>query len=103
MTDDTLSLAAGPYITGFVGGAIPSPISDADVATMLGNKASEPEPESGRSYQVGAQVRIIDGPFAHFIGVIDRVNAPESTLVVRAEIFGRVTPMEVGFDQVAKP
>ncbi len=102
MTDQAFHLVLGtPHITGFVGGKNPAPISDAEAATMLTGQAAEAGPGAPPSFQPGAQVRITEGPFANFVAVIDSVNAEASTLNVRVEIFGRVTPVEVGFAQVS--
>ncbi|CAN5324022.1 hypothetical protein BH20ACT9_BH20ACT9_17730 [soil metagenome] len=93
-----------PAITGFVGppGARPVPLSVREVEAILR------EPEEGVQvtprveYEDGENVRVTSGPFADFTGTISEINADQSKLKVLVSIFGRETPVELGFDQVAK-
>jgi transcription termination/antitermination protein NusG len=93
-----------PAVTGFVGppGARPVPLSYREVEAILA------EPEEGEAavtsveYEVDENVRVTSGPFADFTGTISEINADASKLKVLVSIFGRETPVELGFDQVAK-
>jgi transcription termination/antitermination protein NusG len=93
-----------PAVTGFVGppGARPVPLSISEVEAILR------EPEEGEvvaptvEYEVGENVRVTSGPFADFTGTISEINADANKLKVLVSIFGRETPVELGFDQVAK-
>ena len=94
-----------PAVTGFVGppGARPVPLSYREVEAILA------EPEEGETavvtkvdYEVNENIRVTSGPFADFTGTISEINADASKLKVLVSIFGRETPVELGFDQVAK-
>jgi transcription termination/antitermination protein NusG len=94
-----------PAVTGFVGppGARPVPLSLAEVESILR------EPEEGEEtvttkvdFEQGENIRVTSGPFADFTGTISEINADASKLKVLVSIFGRETPVELGFDQVAK-
>jgi transcriptional antiterminator NusG len=93
-----------PAVTGFVGppGAKPVPLSYREVEAILA------EPEEGEAavtsveYEIDENVRVTSGPFADFTGTISEINADASKLKVLVSIFGRETPVELGFDQVAK-
>ena len=97
-----------PGVTGFVGqGAKPSPLSRRDVETFLSVKAGDDEAVAKRGrpkleYETGETVRVREGPFADFSGEIIEINEDHLTLKVLVNIFGRETPVELGFDQVAK-
>jgi transcriptional antiterminator NusG len=97
-----------PGVTGFVGqGAKPSPLPRRDVEAFLQVKGGE-EPEQVRSrkpkleYEVGETVRVREGPFADFSGEIVEINEDQLKLKVLVNIFGRETPVELEFSQVAK-
>ncbi|MDP8978744.1 MAG: transcription termination/antitermination protein NusG [Actinomycetota bacterium] len=93
-----------PAVTGFVGppGARPVPLSVREVEDILR------EPEEGKQvtprveFERDENVRVTSGPFADFTGTISEINADQSKLKVLVSIFGRETPVELGFDQVAK-
>lgn len=94
-----------PAVTGFVGppGAKPVPLSYREVESIL----AEPEERETAvvtkvDYEVNENVRVTSGPFADFTGTISEINADASKLKVLVSIFGRETPVELGFDQVAK-
>jgi transcriptional antiterminator NusG len=96
-----------PGVTGFVGhGSKPVPLSRKDVETFLGVKADGPEaakktrPHIG--FEVGESVRVREGPFADFSGQIAEINEDQLKLKVLVNIFGRETPVELEFSQVAK-
>ena len=93
-----------PKITGFVGDRLePQPISDAEIQRMT-NRISEgkDKPRPKISFVEGESVRVIDGPFLNFNGVVENVNAGKSKLRVLVSIFGRSTPVELDFVQVEK-
>ena len=93
-----------PRVTGFVGsGQNPTPLSDEEVQQIVfkvSTAADRPKPKL--SFEKGESVRINDGPFANFSGVVDDVNADRNTLKVMVTIFGRSTPVELDFLQVEK-
>lgn len=93
-----------PRVTGFVGsGQSPTPLSEEEVQQIVyrvSTAADRPKPKL--SFQKGESVKIIDGPFANFNGVVDDVNSDRSTLKVMVTIFGRSTPVELDFLQVEK-
>lgn len=96
-----------PGVTGFVGGgAKPTPLSRKDVETFLGVKDEAPGVEKKArprlEFDVGEQVRVVSGPFADFNGAISEINVDQSKLKVLVNIFGRETPVELEFGQVAK-
>ena len=96
-----------PGVTGFVGqGAKPMPLSRRDVETFLAVKAEGTEtPKKTRPstlFTEGESVRVKEGPFADFTGQIAEINEDQLKLKVLVNIFGRETPVELGFDQVAK-
>jgi transcriptional antiterminator NusG len=99
-----------PGVTGFVGsGAKPTPLSRREVEDILGTGVKEEEaagpvkkPRPRLEYEAGEQVRVVTGPFADFNGVISEIDADRSKLKVLVNIFGRETPVELEFGDVAK-
>ncbi|MCU1430117.1 MAG: transcription antitermination protein nusG [Actinomycetia bacterium] len=98
-----------PGVTGFVGsGAKPTPLSRKEVEDILGTGAKEeaagPEKKARPrlEYELGEQVRVVTGPFADFNGVISEIDPERSKLKVLVNIFGRETPVELEFGDVAK-
>jgi transcriptional antiterminator NusG len=96
-----------PGVTGFVGlGARPTPLSRKEVESILQVKVDGQEPtKKGRprlEYEVGESVRVKEGPFADFTGTIAEINEDQLKLKVLVNIFGRETPVELEFAQVAK-
>jgi transcriptional antiterminator NusG len=92
-----------PGVTGFVGsGAKPVPLSDREVDKILQVKPEQKKLKPRLEFEEGESVRVTSGPFANFTGSISEINVDQSKLKVLVNIFGRETPVELGFDQVAK-
>jgi len=106
MNDDTWHLVKHTNkVTGFVGGAKnrPAPISDEEVAKILGQMEEGVEkPRHKVEFVVGEYVRVKDGPFTDFNGTVEEVNYEKSKVRVSVTIFGRATPVELEFSQVEK-
>jgi len=93
-----------PRVTGFVGtGQQPTPLSQDEVNQIVYRVAdSREKPKLKVKYEKNESVRITEGPFATFTGVVDEVNEDRETLKVMVTIFGRSTPVELEFGQVEK-
>ncbi len=93
-----------PKVTGFVGaGKKPKPLSAKEVATILKHiETTQETPKPKYHFDVGEGVKIIDGPFINFNGVVDAVNEEKSQLRVTVTIFGRATPVDLNYLQVEK-
>lgn len=93
-----------PKVTGFVGGGIAPPaIPDEEVAKITQRMEEGVErPKPKVAFEVGETVRVIDGPFLNFTGVVEDVKPDKGKLKVMVSIFGRVTPVELEFIQVEK-
>jgi transcription termination/antitermination protein NusG len=105
MTDNAWHVVKNtPKVTGFVGaGAKPTPLSKEEVDhILLQVSAAAEKPKPKFSFEKGDQVRINEGPFTSFNGVVDEVNLDKNTLKVMVTIFGRSTPVELDFMQVEK-
>jgi len=106
MDDDTWHLVKNtPRVTGFVGGTNlkPTPISDKEVAAILHQMQEGVEkPRPKVLFENGEVVRVKEGPFTDFNGVVEDVNYEKSKLRVSVTIFGRATPVELDFSQVEK-
>ena len=105
MADDAWHLVKNtPKVTGFVGaGAKPTPLSKDEVEQILTQVVTTKEkPKPKHVYEHGEHVRITDGPFTNFTGVVEEVNLDRNTLKVMVTIFGRSTPVELEFLQVAR-
>ena len=93
-----------PKVTGFVGDATnPAPISEAEVQEItqqMAEGAARPKPKV--QFESGENVKVIDGPFQDFNGVVEEVKADKGKLRVLISIFGRATPVELDFVQVEK-
>ena len=106
MNDDTWHLVKSvPKVMGFIGGTSdrPAPISDREANAILQRVqegAEKPRPKV--LFEPGEMVRVIDGPFNDFNGVVEEVNYDKSKLKVSVLIFGRPTPVELDFGQVEK-
>ncbi len=93
-----------PKVTGFVGsGKKPKPLSEKEVATILKHiEVTQETPQPKYHFSVGDSVKIIDGPFLNFNGVVDNVQTEKNLLKVIVTIFGRPTPVDLTFLQVEK-
>lgn len=92
-----------PKVSGFVGGAKPSPLLDSEVDAILKQmKETSERPQPKVLFESGEAVRIIDGPFSNFTGVVDNIYPEQGKLKVMVTIFGRSTPVELEFGQVEK-
>jgi len=104
--DETLwhAVKDTPRVTGFVGGGKdPVPLTADEVnAVLYRQTASAERPRPKLSFEKGETVRITEGPFANFTGKVDEINPERDTLRVMVTIFGRSTPVELDFLQVAK-
>ncbi len=93
-----------PRVTGFIGtGQTPTPLSEDEVNQILHRvttAADKPKPRL--TFERNEQVKITDGPFTNFNGVVEEVNPDRNTLKVMVTIFGRATPVELDFLQVEK-
>ena len=106
LNDDTWHLVKEtPRVLGFIGGKAdkPAPITDREAQAILNridDSAEKPKPKT--LFEPGEMVRVIDGPFNDFNGVVEEVNYEKSRLRVAVLIFGRSTPVELEFSQVEK-
>ena len=93
-----------PRVTGFIGGKKrPTPLSDKEAERILATVEQRKEqPRPKFHFERGDQIRVIDGPFANFDGVVEEVNYDKGKLKVTVSIFGRQTPVELDFVQVTK-
>lgn len=93
-----------PRVTGFVGtGSTPTPLTQEEVDQILHRvEVAAEKPKPKLSFERNETVRIIDGPFTNFAGVVEEVNQERNTLKVMVSIFGRATPVELDFLQVEK-
>ena len=91
-------------VTGFLGSSgAPARVSDAEIDKILGNiKEGSLVPEPSVSFDVGEQVKVCEGPFASFTGLVEEVDEEKSRLKVSVSIFGRQTPVELEYNQVEK-
>jgi len=103
MDDETwLAVRTTPGVTGFVGiGSKPTPLPPSEVASIKRFMAQE-APKYKASFSVGEAVKIVEGPFADFLGTVDHIDEAKGKVHVLVSIFGRETPVELDFLQVSK-
>lgn len=92
-----------PKITGFLGGNKPSPVKDEEIAGInrhMTEGAARPKPKI--SFDEGESIRVTDGPFSNFTGIVEEVRPEKQKVRVLVSIFGRATPVELDFVQVEK-
>ena len=105
MSDEAYHLVKNtPKVTGFLGQQNrPSPISQSEVEQIV-NQVQEgvERPKPSVVFEIGEQVRVCDGPFATFSGLVEEVDEEKARLKVAVSIFGRATPVELEYGQVEK-
>lgn len=107
LDDDTwYAVRNTPAVTGFVGsGTKPVPLSRREVERFLGGAEVDEEvkaPQFKPEWEMGDSVRVVVGPFADFNGIIESINLDQSKVTVLVDIFGRDTPLELGFTDIQK-
>ena len=103
MTDDSWGLVKNtPGVTGFVGAQQqPVPLSKPEVDRLMNRETAE-RPRTRAQFTIGESVKVVSGPLSDFSGEISEINDDAAKLKVLVSIFGRETPVEVGYDQVKK-
>jgi transcriptional antiterminator NusG len=108
MNDDVYHLVKNtPKVTGFLGpNGKPQAISEVEAARILNTKeeaaAAAPKQKISVDYEIGDAVKVLDGPFASFNGVVEELDFDRSRVKVSVSIFGRATPVELEFEQVER-
>lgn len=109
LNDDVYHLVKNtPKVTGFLGSSgKPQPITEAEAARILSTKAELEAAAPAKAklkvnFEIGDQVRVLDGPFASFNGLVEEIDFDRSRVKVSVSIFGRATPVELDFEQVER-
>jgi transcription termination/antitermination protein NusG len=107
MTDDVYHLIRNtPKVTGFLGVAgKPQAVRESEAMRMLNIKddaAARPKQEIRIDYEIGDQVKVLDGPFTSFTGIVEELDFDKSRVKVGVSIFGRATPVELEFEHVER-
>ncbi len=107
MNDDVYHLVKNtPKVTGFLGSmGKPQAISEAEAARILNTKeeaAAQPKQQIKVDYEIGDSVKVLDGPFATFNGLVEELDFDKAKVKVSVSIFGRATPVELDFEQVER-
>jgi transcriptional antiterminator NusG len=108
MSDQVYHLVKNtPKVTGFLGSSgKPQPISEAEAARILNTKeeaaTAAPKTKIKVDFEIGDQVKVLDGPFASFNGLVEELDFDRSRVKVSVSIFGRATPVELEFEQVER-
>ena len=108
MNDDVYHLVKNtPKVTGFLGSSgKPQPIIEAEAARILNTKeeaaAAAPKHKIKVDFEIGDSVKVLDGPFASFNGLVEELDFDKSKVKVAVSIFGRATPVELDFEQVER-
>jgi transcriptional antiterminator NusG len=93
-----------PGVTGFLGDTDPTPLAQEEIDKILEltSTAAEGKPRPAVQFEKGENIRIVDGPFRHFIGIVEDVSETKAKIKAMVTIFGRPTPVELDFLQVEK-
>lgn len=105
LTDEIWQMVLGiPRVSSLLGSKVrPSRISETEVTRILGQvQEAKERPRHILTYEIGEQVRVTDGPFNTFTGNVEEVDNEKERIKVSVSIFGRPTPVDLGFTQVAK-
>jgi len=105
LTDETWQVIKGiPKVTGFVGGAKNPPVVPDEEVQRITQQISEGtlRPKPKVTFEKGESIRVVDGPFTNFNGIVDEVKPEKGKVKVLVSIFGRSTPVELDFIQVEK-
>jgi len=104
MTGESFRIVSSvPRVTRFLGGETPMPLSDREVDRIFAQMRGKIVVASEKpAFLVGNEVSISSGPFTGFMGIVDKVDEDHEKLTVMVSIFGRLTPVELGFDQVKR-
>lgn len=104
-TPDAMAIVCStPKLSRFLGGREPVPLTKKEVARVLSQVSGEVVIASPKKeeFVLGSEIEINEGPFAGFVGIIDKIDESNEKLTVMVSIFGRLTPVELTFDQVKK-